>query len=314
MASFVVKYGGDQLTFHYSAAKLERKALRRDLLVRFGLDDSLEPILLDSTEAKLLGLDDAAGRLRPEDLAQKTFELLTKKPAGGPSTGRAGTEPSGEDVGERRSLTNTQQSREWLGGQPPGCNLPEVRVLPDLHEFMKTAFRATTRLTALFILRKQDWPQFNSLQLRAEDCSDLGSLASPDIFVFCAPKKSDLAKYFYLAEPPFLAFYHPNKVDHVELAFEPSAEHVARLLRRAKDPLFFKQKTLDAKAAVSPGEESRPARPSLANIDESKPTSSKGSPGSVSESGLRNPASYVLEKHLDELLVLVQAEHVCSGT
>ena len=205
MASFVVKYGGDQLTFHYTAPKLESKTLRRDLLLRFGVEEGMEPMLLDSSEGKLLSLEEAVGRLRPEELAQKTFELLIKKPAG-QSTARMGTDQSGEDPGERRSLTNTQQSRDWPGGQLPVCSMPEVRVLPDLNEFMKTVFRATSRLTVIFALRKQDWPQFNALKLREEDYSDLGTIGSPDIFVFCNPKKSDLVKYFYLTDPPFLAF------------------------------------------------------------------------------------------------------------
>jgi hypothetical protein len=313
MASFMVKYGGDQLTFHYPAAKLESKTVRRDLLMRFGVEEGMEPMLLDSAEGRLLNLDEAAGRLRPEELAQKTFELLIKKPAG-QSSARIGTEFSGEDPGERRSLTNTQQSRDWPGGQLLVCSLAGVRVLSDLHEFMKTAFRATTRLTTIFILRKQDWSQFNAMKLPDDDFSDLGTLTSPDIFVFCSPKKSDLVKYFYLTDPPFLAFYHPNKIDHVELAFEPQADHVTRLLRKAREPLFFKQKGAEGKAAAQPAEEPRPTRQSHANNDESKPTSSKGSPGSVSENGFRNPASYVLEKHLDDLLVHVQADRVCSGT
>ena len=132
--------------------------------------------------------------------------------------------------------------------------------------------------------------------------------------MICNPKRSDIVKYFYLSEPSFVAIYHSNKIDHVELGFEPITDRVIKLIQNSKDPNFFKNKGVvkESKLAGQNPESQDQNRVRSPPNEESRTVSYKDSPGSISENG-KFSEKHIFDKFLNEVFSIIQNEGFCTG-
>ena len=184
MVNFTTRYGEDQLTFNYDNSRFDSNVLKRDLILRFGIEEGMEPFLMDSSQGRVINLSDIPSKVSLESMQKKSFEIFIRKvQITSNRGGYVNTENSGEEHADRRSLTNTLQSKDWPGNHLPSCNLAAVRVVPDINEFMKTVFKSTKRIMIIFILKKSDWAVFNSMNIKEEDHRDIGREAITQIYL-----------------------------------------------------------------------------------------------------------------------------------
>lgn len=213
---------------------------------------------LDPREIELL----VAGKtLRKVDLEDKVRIQIRKTP------------------GSRRSDASLSTTNE------------KVAVIKDIGEFMKENFKQTGRPKAVFVLRKEELPEFNSLNLRQTDHPGV------DVYLLHNYKKAEIGKYFYFGEPPFVAFYlSPSQM--IELPYEADRERILMNFEKCNDPKFY----------------SSASAKKLQVKESSKQVSSKASSvKSKGEGSPKNPANIYLEKFVDEVLKYLRELKAAKG-
>ena len=143
------------------------------------------------------------------DLEGVSLELVLRKRQSGRGS-ESGFRPNGlkiEIIEDKQSQKGANMSSQ---GQLYSCDIPSIKMVTDIGEFIKVFLKQATKQVVLFVLKKSDWPVFNSMKVLEQQNNHF------DIFAICPPKKSDMLKFSDIGEPSVVIFYHKNKTEKIE--------------------------------------------------------------------------------------------------